>query len=80
MSDIKPCAECQVQETMLRRDVPHENLSYIAGKSVRGSMFGGHEEYIYRCRNCGVLMYHMDDKNDFMPYWYIVSELPEWVK
>ncbi len=39
-------------------------------------MFGGHEEYVYKCADCGTLIYHMHDKNDFMPFWYIVDKIP----
>jgi len=38
-------------------------------------MFGGHEEYIYKCSTCGSLMFHMHDKNDMMPFWYIVEKI-----
>ena len=41
-------------------------------------MFGGHEEYVYKCADCGSLMYHMHDKNDFMPFWYIVDNVPDY--
>ena len=37
-------------------------------------MFGGHEEMIYECRDCGSFIYHMHDKNDFMPFWYFVDD------
>jgi hypothetical protein len=35
-----------------------------------------HEEYVYKCGTCGPSMYHMHDKNDMMPFWYIVDKLP----
>jgi hypothetical protein len=41
-------------------------------------MTGGHEEYVYKCADCGALMYHMHDKDDMMPFWYIVEKIPEW--
>jgi uncharacterized protein (DUF983 family) len=46
-------------------------------EEFRGSMFGGHEEYVDKCATCGSLMYHMHDKNDIMPFWYIVEKIPD---
>jgi hypothetical protein len=80
MNPIKPCAACQAQKDKRRGDPPHDGLSLIKGKSFSGLMSGGHEEYVYRCNTCGVLMFHMDDKNDFMPFWYMIDTLPDWAK
>ena len=80
MSKIRPCPPCQEQETMLRRDESHGSLSLVASKSFAGVLYAAHEERVYKCKNCGALMYHIDDPNDFMPFWFMIQELPDWAK
>ena len=78
MTKPEPCTACKEQEKKRLYDPPHNKLSVVWQKSFRGSMFGGHEEYVYKCADCGSLMYHMHDKNDFMPFWYIVDNVPDY--
>ena len=59
---------------MGRRDKPHPQLKVLNSRECRGSMFGGWEETTYRCDECGALIEHTNDKNEFAPFWYFVDE------
>lgn len=77
MSRVIPCEACKEQEKKRLYDKPHDKLSVVWSKDFRGGMTGGHEEYVYKCSDCGALIYHMHDKDDLMPFWYIVEKMPE---
>jgi uncharacterized protein (DUF983 family) len=75
----QPCQACCEQVKRGLYDKAHQNLTPVASKAFRGSMFGGHEEVTYKCRVCGHLIHHMHDKNDFAPFWYFVDEPPSYL-
>jgi predicted RNA-binding Zn-ribbon protein involved in translation (DUF1610 family) len=68
-----PCPQCLEQEKKRRREDPHPSLKAIGTKSFRGLMSGGWEETTYRCGNCGSEILHLDDKNEFPPFWVIMK-------
>jgi endogenous inhibitor of DNA gyrase (YacG/DUF329 family) len=74
MHPSNPCPACQAQVTKNRRDAPHSELVVMEVKPFRGSMFGGWEETIYRCRTCEAVIEHTNDKNEFAPFWWFAQE------
>lgn len=74
MSHNEICDLCTEQTTKSRRDNPHQYLELIEEKPIRGSMFGGWEEYTYICKKCGATMHHTNDKNEFLPFWTITEK------
>jgi hypothetical protein len=71
---IAPCAACQNQLSARRRAAPHPRLTLLATYEARGAMWGGHEEFDYRCEDCGTRIHHTNDKNEFTPFWWIMKD------
>lgn len=63
------CDQCKEQLKKGRYDKPHHALTELDTKAFRGSMFGGWEETIYICSNCGWEITHSNDKNDTV-HWF----------
>jgi hypothetical protein len=73
MNQPTPCIACLNKLKLGRHDKPHDNLVLVKTTHFRGSMFGGLEEFAYRCSTCSTLIDHTNDKNEFAPWWWIAS-------
>jgi len=71
---MTPCNTCLEQLSKERYANPHEHLALLS--SIDGShKFGGWEIYSYVCQICGAKIDHINDKNDFAPWWRLKGEI-----
>ena len=73
-SQLNICESCENQKRESRRGSPHKDLHLQSEKPIRGSMFGGWEEFTYYCKVCGATVHHTNDKNEIPPFWTVFTK------
>jgi hypothetical protein len=73
MPSNSPCPKCLAHQGGKRHDKPHDDLEEIESVLMKGTgMYGGGGTLTtYRCKVCGAIVTHSNDKLDAPEYWTV---------
>ena len=71
---VMRCAACLDQMKQGREAVPHCRLHFVRETKFQRPMRDRpYMETVYQCRDCGSVIMHTTDENEFPPYWWFTN-------